>query len=117
MRINTGDAPIPPRGALERSAVLRVATASRCDDRCVQSVNRAIGVASRLSIVQTCALSLLMFSGGSLFALVVIYLSGLLNRGVGVLRQAGITGHLLNVCCSYTPVPGRQMRPGLHSGR
>jgi predicted branched-subunit amino acid permease len=84
MTNNTGNAPFPPRGAPERAAVLRVATGVGVTTGAYGLSFGAIGVASGLSIMQTCALSLLMFSGGSQFALV-----GILGSGGGVFASAG----------------------------
>ena len=74
----------PPRGAPERRAVLRVALAIGATTGAYGLSFGAIGIASGLSLLQTCALSLLMFSGGSQFALV-----GILGSGGGVVAAAG----------------------------
>jgi predicted branched-subunit amino acid permease len=50
----------------------------------------AVGVASGLSVIQTCALSLLMFSGGSQFALAGVVAAG--GGAVTTVLTAGFTG-------------------------
>ncbi|HEY7174800.1 MAG TPA: AzlC family ABC transporter permease, partial [Micromonosporaceae bacterium] len=74
----------PARGTPERTAVMRVALGIGATTGAYGLSFGAIGVASGLSVFQTCALSLLMFSGGSQFALV-----GILGSGGGVFASAG----------------------------
>jgi len=52
----------------------------------------ALSVAAGLDIWQTCVLSLLMFSGGSQFALVGVLASGGTNAGVAAIASAALLG-------------------------
>jgi predicted branched-subunit amino acid permease len=74
----------PDRGTPERSAVLRAAIGVGVATGAYGLSFGAIGVASGLTVAQTCVLSLFMFSGGSQFALV-----GILSQGGGAAAAAG----------------------------
>lgn len=74
----------PPRGSSERAAVLRVAAGVGVATGAYGLSFGAISVAAGLSLWQTCVLSLVMFSGGSQFALV-----GILGAGGGVVAASG----------------------------
>jgi predicted branched-subunit amino acid permease len=66
----------PPAGSPERRAALRASAAVGITTGAYGVSFGAISVAAGLSTLQTCALSLLLFSGGSQFALVGILATG-----------------------------------------
>lgn len=66
----------PAPGSSERSAALRASFAVGAATGAYGVSFGAISVASGLNVAQTCALSLLMFSGGSQFALVGVLAGG-----------------------------------------
>jgi predicted branched-subunit amino acid permease len=69
----TGDAgEFPARGAPERAAAIRASLGVAVATGAYGVSFGTIGIASGLGVAQTCALSLLMFSGGSQFALVSV---------------------------------------------
>lgn len=76
--------PGPPEWADQRRATLRQAAGVGLATGAYGVSYGAVGVAGGLSVLQTCALSVLMFSGASQFALV-----GVVSGGGGVASAAG----------------------------
>jgi len=84
----TTDPPSRPDG--QRAAVLRQAASVGLATGAYGVSFGALSVASGLSVLQTCALSLLMFTGGSQFAFVGVVGAG--GSGAAALATAGLLG-------------------------